>query len=332
MTLKLVVGMAYCLKGSSHLKQFDSRKGFNKYPIKSINSYNGLTLLDTYFDRETLKTVPKPAIKKKQVEEFTLDVSCATEHTLVLLALSNDSKSFLALPKKFFVHGVSEDISENKLKNLFGKFGEVTEISRVSKTVVLIYKHISDPDGFFANNFEIDGTKLKITEGERQLMSVSDSFADLWRSWPVEKKSNFNVLTSKHVYRSYISHLKFVFKKYQEVLAKILKNSRFEVVHHVSVLERLHPKFPNYDVLFGIVNSALRKTCDFWSKNKVFKNKFGKIITIKFLDVQHLFWEAPCKKEIFIKKEVLSGGECTHRKVEEIRKILTLISECCDKA
>ena len=104
----------------------------------------------------------------------------------------------------------------------------------------------------------------------------------------------------------------------------ILKSSTLEVLHHSSVLERLNPKIPYLNLYFAILNSVLEKNLEIWTKKGTFKNKFGKCIVCKFVNVKEQFFLRADPRSIFQKSEVEDDKELTHRNDDAMDELVAI--------
>ena len=317
------------VKGSSHLKTFDSGKSRPTLGFSSIHSYSGLSVMDSHFDRCSLRKIEKPKSKLIQLDQFCRDIQSEEAQTVALCALSNDYKSFLTLPKSFLVQEIPVGVSLQDLKIYFGVFGKLSSVNiKPLKSAVLVYEFIENQSlSNLSRDFVIKGNKLKISEQERYMMTIGDSFSNDWKSWSSQEKASFSVLKSRRLHKHYIKHLVHQLNIYKSILTKIFKNSSVKNIVHMSVLERVNKNYPQLEMLFFILNSALRDFLYLWNKNGDIKNKFGVSIKFAFSDAQHIFWQAPFKGDIFINKEWKGSVECTHRKHEVIERSLLVLRD-----
>ena len=112
------------------MKHLDTRTKSSRFSstISNMHSYSGLSVMDSYFDRFSLQRIDKPELKICQMKEFVKDVDTSRENSIVLCALSNDYKSFLSVPKLFFVYNLGEIHTKIHLREFFEKFGKISNI------------------------------------------------------------------------------------------------------------------------------------------------------------------------------------------------------------
>ena len=320
-------------KGSSHLKAYNSR-GPN-LGFTSVHSYSGLTVMPAFFKRDTLDREVKPKHKVRQMDSFIEDIRSEDSKVLALCVLSNDYKAFLTIPTSFLVTNIPREASHSDIVAVFRSYGCIQSLtvrpqSHGVNFAVIFFSYITRPEIAEAlTGVSLNGQELTVREQSRELLEVSDDFCQVWREWPLDLKRRFSVLKEeggrRRLHKHYIKHLLHQFNLYKEVLIHMFKDSSIETVLHMSALERLNDHFPSMDLLFGLLNSMLRESLRFWNRRGSVKNKFGHKVTFVFVDLQHIFWEAPNKIDIFSRHEWQHKAEKTHRNKHIIYRMLRLV-------
>ena len=155
--------------------------------------------------------------------------------------------------------------------------------------------------------------KTFITDHKGNLLDFSRGAVKKWEGLENKKRAVYNAYISKPWDKPLRVQVQSQFAVYENILQSMLSQSSVKVLHHSSVLERLNPKIEYLNLYFAIINSVLERSLTRWTKEEVFKNKFGCSISCKFVNVKELFYMAPDPERLFISKEIIAGKELTHR-------------------
>lgn len=129
----------------------------------------------------------------------------------------------------------------------------------------------------------------------------------IWLDMSSEDKQNLNIFNTNLCKRDFQQHLLKKFEIYESLLLPIFKETKINIVHHSSILERLHSNIENFDMYFSIVNSVLHFVLNKWTQSGNFKNKFNQPIQFRFVNVSeqiHSKNSIPEKISIFRLKEI----------------------------
>ena len=155
--------------------------------------------------------------------------------------------------------------------------------------------------------------KTFITDHKGHMLVLNKSARKKWNKLVPDEKCNYDVYEEKALKKPAKDHINKQFLRYEEILKNILKKSSLEVIHHSSILERINPAIPYLPLYFAILNSVLKKHLENWTKNETFKNKHGKPISCRFINVSKPFFSRTDPSSIFIAREVFKQKELTHR-------------------
>ena len=163
--------------------------------------------------------------------------------------------------------------------------------------------------------------KCFLTDHKGHMLPLMSSSYSRWSKLSGKEKANYDAFAHKPLLKESRLHLECQFLKYEEILKPILAKSNLESIYHSSVLERMNSKYPYLPFYFAILNSFLKKYLKLWNNNKTFVNKNGKPIRCNFINVADQFHLAENPIKLFIKREVVAGGELTHRTHEAYDKL-----------
>lgn len=164
--------------------------------------------------------------------------------------------------------------------------------------------------------------KTFLTDHKGHMLKLSKGARKKWSKMSPAEQCNYDIYTEKVWTVSARVHLNTQFLKYENILKLILRRSTLEVFHHSSVLERISPQIPFLPLYFAIFNSVLEKYLEIWTKQGTFKNKFGKPIVCKFVNVKDKFFLRADPQSVFTQREISLGGELTHRNDEAMDELV----------
>ena len=236
---------------------------------------------------------------------FQIFTRCSSLSGLSVMDDRYEKDSFSKLPSS---HPYNEEKNDQR-----GRF--IRSLERGQEKEILLVLLSNDYKAFIIDDSKQKPFKLALTAHKK------------WNKMTLEEKISFNIFKENIWKPQFRIHILEQMKKYGDILRPILAKTSLEIVHHSSVIERLHFEIVNLDLYFAIINSVLQHFLVKWTDEKSFQNKFGKDIKFQFVSVKkqlHFSDKFEEKVKIFKDNEIAKKKELVHRTPESNIKLAKL--------
>lgn len=211
------------------------------------------------------------------------------------------------LPKEFHKGSLIECARKSKLRR-----DQVTEMAEVISSSVV-------KNGLLLSGSN-DWKAMIVEEGE--IVGWNRRSVEAWGKVRVGKRINFNPRDSRVLTKEGEIFIKARVGEYVDILVGMFEKSGVEKVFHSSLLERRAPGpiLRHLDIYFAHINYYLYKKLGELNRNESSKNRLGKPIHWRFINVSRQFFKAENPALLFRHFEQ-STGVLTHRDLGPMEEI-----------